>query len=309
MIRIICSTITLLSCCLFCLPVSAQSLKAISDPALAVDHVEFQTQGEYIAEGKAIQVIALGKGQYRAVAFQGGLPGAGWDGSEKTETEGNAEEIAKLLSGYQKIVRKSPTLGAAAPEGSLVLFDGTQATFDKHWKKGARLEQTAKEGGFLLKEGATTVDSFQDYTLHLEFLLPFMPEARGQGRGNSGIYHQGRYETQILDSFGLKGADNECGGLYKIKAADVNACFPPLSWQTYDVDLTSARYDENGQKIKNARMTARLNGIVIHDDLELPDATAGNQLKESPEPGFIHLQNHGDPVRFRNIWLIPRNAE
>ncbi len=282
--------------------------KVIIDPQVAAEDAEFQVQGEYVADSKGIQVIALGKGNFRAVLYNGGLPGAGWDKSPRQELEGNADDMADLTENYTKILRQSPTLGAKPPEGSLVLFDGTRETFEKRWQKGARVAGE-KEGQLLLMEGATSTDTFHDYTLHLEFQLSFMPEARGQGRANSGAYHQGRYETQILDSFGLKGLDNECGGLYKIKAPDVNVCFPPLSWQSYDVDVTSARYDDEGNKVKNARITVRLNGVLIHDNVELPSVTAGNSLQESPAPGPLYLQNHGDPIRFRNIWILPRDAD
>ena len=275
----------------------------------AADEADFQTQGEFVAPRKGVQVIALGNGEFRAVVYNGGLPGAGWDQSPPQQIEGDADEMADLTEAYEKVTRSSPTLGAKPPAGSVVLFDGTEETFRKHWKAGARIEEGAKSGAALLKEGANSVEKFQDYTLHLEFLLPFMPNSRGQGRANSGIYHQGRYETQILDSFGLAGKDNECGGLYQIKAPDVNMCFPPLSWQTYDVEITTARFNEQGEKIQNARITARLNGVLIHDNVELPRATAGNQVPESAEPGWIHLQNHGDPVRFRNIWVLPRDAD
>lgn len=285
---------------------AGKSGKVITDLKLAQDDEEFQVQGEYVSEQKGIQVISLGEQKYRVVQYDGGLPGAGWDKTSRKETEGDRALVKQLTEGYKKTLRQSPTLGAEPPEGSVVLFDGTEATFKKHWNEAARIEPIAGSDRFLLKEGATSQDLFQSYKLHLEFLLPFMPHARGQGRGNSGVYHQGRYETQVLDSFGLQGADNECGGLYQIKAPDVNACFPPLSWQTYDVELTSAKYDESGKKIANARITVHLNGILIHEDLELPANTAGNPYPESAQPGPIYLQNHRDPVRFRNIWVIPK---
>ena len=139
--------------------------------------------------------------------------------------------------------------------------------------------------------------------MHLEFRTPYKPTARGQGRGNSGFYAQGRYEVQILDSFGLEGADNECGGVYSVGSPKVNMCFPPLSWQTYDVDFKAARYDAEGKKTKDAIMTVRHNGVVIHQDLVADHSTTASPLKEGPEPGPINLQDHGNPVRFRNIWV------
>jgi len=141
--------------------------------------------------------------------------------------------------------------------------------------------------------------------LHVEFLLPFMPTATGQARGNSGCYLQGRYEVQMLDSFGLAGEDNECGALYEIKAPDVNMCFPPLSWQTYDIDYTAARY-EGDKKAKNATITVKHNGQVIQQDVELPRATRAAPVAEGPEAGPVYLQDHGNPVRYRNIWLVEK---
>ena len=112
------------------------------------------------------------------------------------------------------------------------------------------------------------------------------------------------YEIQVLDSFGLDGKNNECGGIYSIRDPDQNMCFPPLAWQTYDIDYTAATYDDSGKKTKNGRMTVRHNGVVIHDNVELPKDTTGAPVKEGPEPGPIFLQDHGNPVRFRNIWLV-----
>jgi hypothetical protein len=143
--------------------------------------------------------------------------------------------------------------------------------------------------------------------MHLEFLLSYMPSARGQGRANSGCYAQGRYEVQILDSFGLTGEHNECGGIYSIKKPDVNMCFPPLSWQTYDIDFTAAKFDDAGKKTADAKMTVRHNGVVIHDNVSAPKTTTAAPLGEGKEPGPIYLQDHGNPIRFRNIWIVEKN--
>lgn len=134
-----------------------------------------------------------------------------------------------------------------------------------------------------------------------------MPKETGQARGNSGVYLQDRYELQVLDSFGLKGVDNECGGIYKEASPKVNMCFPPMAWQTYDIDFTAPEFDAAGKKTKPAKVTIKHNGVVIHDGLELKSNTPGGFFKtEVPEPGSLYLQNHGDPVVFNNIWIISK---
>jgi hypothetical protein len=128
-----------------------------------------------------------------------------------------------------------------------------------------------------------------------------MPKAGGQGRSNSGVYVHNCYEIQVLDSFGLKGENNECGGFYSIKAPDVNMCFPPLEWQTYDIDFTAPKY-EGDKKVTNGRITLKHNGVVIHDNLELPKGTPGRQ-PEGPAPRPLYLQGHGNHVHYQNVWV------
>ncbi|MCP3694280.1 MAG: DUF1080 domain-containing protein, partial [Planctomycetaceae bacterium] len=232
----------------------------ISEPS-KVDK-DYAIQGEYsgtlAADGDkvklGVQVIAQGQGKFQAVVYEGGLPGDGWNQEKDLERinapvqDGQVTFKAKKGTGILKagkmnitdtdgqvvgtltrVVRSSPTLGKKAPKGATVLFDGSNA---KGWKNG-RL--TADK---LLMEGTTSLETFKDHQLHIEFRLPYQPEDRGQGRGNSGIYVQGRYEVQMLDSFGLAGKQNECGGLYSVKDPDVNMCYPPLQWQTYDIQYT-----------------------------------------------------------------------
>jgi hypothetical protein len=302
--------------------------RVFTDPAEA--GVDFADQGEYVGvletgEGAikfGVQVIALGDGKFRAVACRGGLPGDGWDGSERSGTDGerkdklvafNSPETGlrgelsggkievkagdKLLGTLKKVERKSPTLGKKPPEGAVVLFDGTNA--EKFI--GGRMTKAG-----LLQQGTASQEKFQDFSIHLEFLLPFQPYDRGQGRGNSGFYAQGRYEVQILDSFGLSGENNECGGLYTVARPLVNLCYPPLSWQTYDVDFTAPQF-KDGKKLANAKMTVRHNGVLIHKDVEVPNTTTAAIVRtEGPEPGPVYLQDHGNPVRFRNIWVVKK---
>ena len=276
-------------------------------PEEAVNDPDFALQGEYTSDNLALQVVALGDGRFRAVLYRGGLPGDGWDQSETLVSEEDSGAVEEMLEDLEleKVHRESPTLGLEPPDGAVVLFDGTRETFEQHWRDGAGMTADG-----LLEQGATSTDTFQDFTIHLEFLLSYMPHARGQGRGNSGVYYQGRYETQVLDSFGLEGRNNETGGIYEIRDPDLNMCFPPLSWQTYDVDFTAARFDDDGEKTADARMTVRLNGVVVQNDVAVPRTTRAAPLgSESAEPGPIYIQDHSNPLRFRNIWVVPRDAD
>jgi hypothetical protein len=193
----------------------------------------------------------------------------------------------------KRVVRKSPTLGAEPPKDAVVLFDGTSA---ESFERGVLSKFKT------LMAGATTKQKFNSYKLHLEFCLSWMPTARGQSRANSGLYIHDCYEIQILDSFGLEGHDNECGGHYKHRRPDVNMCLPPLVWQTFDVDYTAPKYNTAGKKVADARATVRHNGVVIHDNIVL-GWTPGRKT-EGPGPRPFHLQKHGNKVQFRNIWLV-----
>lgn len=286
---------------------------------------DFQIQGEYVGKAHGgemkigLQVIARGDGKFEGVAYPGGLPGAGWEGEQKIPVKGetidgvttltSAMGTAEIKDGsmaiaydndnnkvaeLRKVTRKSPTLGKKPPKGAMVLFDGKSA---KNFEKGKLIK------GGMLKEGMWTKAKFGSFKLHMEFMLSFMPYAKGQQRSNSGCYMQGRYETQILDSFGLTGENNECGGIYEIAKPKVNMCLPPLSWQTYDVEFHAAQFDASGKKTKNARMTVMHNGVKIHDNQDLPRSTRASRLKEGPEDGPLYIQNHGNPLRFRNIWV------
>ena len=151
-------------------------------------------------------------------------------------------------------------------------------------------------------------DVFGDMFLHVEFRTPFMPKARGQARGNSGVYIQGRYEVQVLDSYGLEGLDNECGGIYKVARPLVNMCAPPGQWQTYDIDFTAPKLGPDGTIVSQARITVRHNGVVIHDHVEIPKPTGGGNTHDIGKPGPLLLQDHHNPVEYRNIWVLPKKT-
>ena len=293
---------------------------------------DYAIQGEYegkVEGGKAgAQVIALGDGKFDVVGYPGGLPGAGWNGDKDNRVRGkgqtsdgktsfemeNGLKVSLVDAGsgkvmhvtsdgekvgtLERVVRKSPTLGMRPPEGAVILFDGKDHGADL-WKGGR-----VSEDGFLM-EGCTSKETFGDFKIHFEFRTPYKPKARGQGRGNSGFYAHGRYEVQVLDSFGLEGHHNECGGIYSTKAPAFNMCFPPLTWQTYDVDFTAAKF-ENGKKVANAKMTVHHNGILIHDETVCDHATTASPMKEGPDPGPVFFQNHGNPVRFNNVWVVKK---
>lgn len=282
---------------------------------------DYALQGEYAGEKLGAQIIALSDNKFRAVFHPGGLPGAGWDKKTKVEIPGaltgekvtftgpeggwTATVSGETLTGatdkgdkftLKKTSRVSPTMGAKAPDGAVVLFDGTSADA---WAGGHMDERK------LLFAGPKSKQSFTNFTLHVEFMLPFKPHGRGQDRGNSGVYLQDRYEVQVLDSFGLKGENNECGGIYTKAKPSENMCFPPLTWQTYDIEFTTALYGDDGKKTKNAVATIKHNGVIIHDKLEINGSTGGGK-KEDASGGQIQLQGHGNPVFYRNVWIVPK---
>jgi hypothetical protein len=310
-----------------------------TDPAKA--SVDYKIQGEYVEDpqdvksARALQVIALGKDEFQIVQYPSGLPGAGWTRADKkTEmkakladnklTADKSKEVyavkdnelvlqsasGEKLATFKKTVRQSPTLGAKPPAGAVVLFDGK----DKENFKGGSLQKESSSsdeqvlqtnpGGSLLSK-----QEFTDFTLHLEFKTPYMPEARGQGRGNSGVYLQNRYELQILDSFGLEGENNECGGFYQVSKPIVNMCLPPLQWQTYDIDFTSAKFDEKGERTSPAKVTVKHNGVVIQENVEFPKGSTAGGQKEKAGAGPLQFQDHGNPVQLRNIWVVEKTAK
>ena len=313
-------------------PVPAAPAPAPPKPEPPPLDEDFYIQGEFTGKMReadfALQVIAMGKGRFDAVMCPGGLPGAGWTRqplirqriSGKRDTAGEGAGVRFACNGWAAVLkgddvqlvdfkgttigtlarvrRTSPTLGQAPPPDAVVLFEGKNVSA---FQKGARMTADG-----LLTEGCTSVREFGDCTLHLEFMLSYMPEQRGQARSNSGVYLQGRYEVQVLDSFGLNGENNECGGIYTIAKPQVNMCLPPQVWQTYDIDFDAPSFDAAGKKTDNAHITVKHNGVLVHDGVPVPHPTPAAPFANEAATGPLYLQDHHNPVRFRNVWVVPK---
>ncbi|MEO1528195.1 MAG: DUF1080 domain-containing protein [Planctomycetota bacterium] len=313
-----------------CLAASAHAQQNGKGPAYdspPAKDANYPLMGEFVGKitmGKpqtlALQIRPIAGDRFVAIAFYGGLPGQPKHEPEEMNLIGLRNGDSLILSGgpwalfvdkkgcsvvsaagkrigrLKRVHRKSPTLGAKPPEDAIVIFDGK--SLDQ--LKGG---ETTDSG--LLKEGTQILPMFQDFNLHVEFRLPYMPLADGQQRGNSGLYLQSRYECQVLDSFGTEKMFNGLGALYRQKAPDLNMAFPPLTWQTYDIHFTAPRWAADGKKIRNARITSWVNGVKVQDDYELSNKTGAGK-EEAPTLLPINIQDHGDPVRFRNIWIVDR---
>jgi hypothetical protein len=225
-----------------------------------------------------------------------------WLAAESRGQYGDLEGLAIAKPEDKVDVNPTPPV-----EGAIVLFDGKNLD---GWEK----KQGGKPGWKLLEGGIgevhggdiITKQKFDgDFKLHVEFRVPFLPKAKGQNRGNSGVYVQGRYEVQVLDSYGLESKNNDCGAIYEVAAPLVNACKAPTVWQSYDIEFHSPKCD-NGKKTEPARMTVFQNGIKIHDDVKIPvNNTRAGMGGDPCAPGPILLQDHGSPVQYRTVWLLP----
>jgi hypothetical protein len=189
-------------------------------------------------------------------------------------------------------------------DSTIILFDGSNLDAWQHREGGPCTWEIQPDGSALVRGGdAVTTQEFRDFHLHVEFFIPPMPEKEGQARSNSGVYLQGRYEVQVLDSYGQTIELNSCGALYSIAKPRANACKPPGEWQTYDIMFRAARTQPD-KPVEPARVTVFHNGVMIHDNRELPTVTPGGlDNRANVTSGPILLQDHGDPVRYRNIWL------
>lgn len=248
--------------------------------------------------------------RFEAQGFKGQISKNGITGSATINDQGQAVTFR-----LKKTVRSSPTLGAKPPKGAVVLFDGRSFDAWKHtdgrpvtWHltgSGAMEVPAAADG---IGGDIQTKEVFGDCTLHVEFRYPVEPGKVGQARGNSGVFLQNDYEVQVLNSYGLEGRWNECGALYKCMPPQVNAARPPMEWQTYDIDYKSSVW-KKGRKISSPRITVRLNGVTIHQDVEISHVTAhafAQRFREPKKRGPIRLQDHSNAIQYRNLWVLPR---
>lgn len=291
---------------------------------------DFKVQGEYTGAATGpdggpeikvgVQVIALGGGKFHAVAYHGGLPGDGWDGGNKFEVDGQRQDgvvvfpndqgrgeikngvlrihapAGEVLAELAKVERKSPTLGdplRQAPWCCSMARVGPSST-------PARLRPRA-----IWPPGPPANANSEAASCTSSFSCRSCPRLAARTAAIAAATCKGGYEVQMLDSFGLTGENDECGGIYGVKSPDTNMAFPPLSWQTYDIDYTAARY-ENGKKVKNATITVMHNGVVVQKNVEVPNATRAAPVPEGPEPGPLYLQEHGNAVCYRNVWLVEK---
>ncbi|MBP7746140.1 MAG: DUF1080 domain-containing protein [Phycisphaerae bacterium] len=194
------------------------------------------------------------------------------------------------------------------PPDAIVLLDATTGL--DAWQPAERPKELAKwkfaEGVLEVEPGTGNIVSRRalgDCWLHIEFSVDDNGKT-GQANGNSGVYLQGRYEVQILNSAGQEPTDDNCGAIYKVKAPDYNMALPAGQWQTYEISFRAPRWNVAGEKTENAQLTVYHNGTRIHDRVTMPNSTGAGR-PEGPGPAPLALQDHGNRIRFRNIWAVP----
>ena len=255
------------------------------------------------ADGKPARVELTGKGDEKKVTLAGKAGDAQWTGAIEDGKLAAQSKDGKVDLKFT--VKKSPTEGAKPPGGAIVLLpftEGKPTSLDE-WTNANW--QVLPDGSAMVAKGDNrTKRQFGDIQLHVEFRIPFVPGGRGQGRGNSGVYLQDLYEIQILDSYGLVPKVGDCGAVYTQTPPKENACLPPGAWQTYDITFRAPRFDADGKKVKEATVTAIQNGVKIHDGQRIPGPTGAARGKPEVKKAPLRLQEHGHPVRFRNVWVV-----
>lgn len=195
------------------------------------------------------------------------------------------------------------------PSDAIVLFDGKDLS-KWHGAKGAAAKWKVANGYMEIVKGAggiSTRQGFGDCQLHVEWRAPAPPRGESQERGNSGVFLMGMYELQVLDSYKNKTyPDGQAAAIYGQYPPLVNASRQPGQWQTYEIIFHRPRFDANGKLAQAARMTALHNGVLVQDNVELTGPTAHKErppYKQHADKLPVSLQDHGDPIRYRNIWV------
>ena len=202
----------------------------------------------------------------------------------------------------------TPGNGTSAPSDAIVLFDGTNLNEFTH-ENGLPATWDVKDGAMTVKPASGAIFTkkvFGDYQLHIEWRSPVVVKGEGQGRGNSGIFMQSRYEVQVLDCYNnITYPNGQAGSMYKQSVPLANACRPPGEWQTYDIVYTAPRFSVDGIKTVSGRITVIHNGVVIQNNTEIKGTSEyiGLPKNIAHGDGPLQLQDHGDLVSFRNIWI------
>jgi Domain of Unknown Function (DUF1080) len=277
------------------------------EPALNSEEDKPVTRRKAIVQGlgaaalTAVATPALGQDEHK-VGFKDTpmLPGGKWH-----VHDGDRPRAAVITPGTCS-TQQEP---GQAPSDAVILFDGKDLS---HWRgrRGRPAEWTVENGAMVIKPGAgeiTSTEEFGDCQLHLEFASPEPAQGRDQGRGNSGVMFFARYEIQVLDSFeNVTYADGQTAAIYGQHPPLVNASRPPGQWQTYDIVFTAPRFKPDGSLESPAFVTMLHNGVLVHNHSAVIGAMAyravGKYTPHGPK-GPILLQDHGNPVRFRNIWV------
>ena len=211
-----------------------------------------------------------------------------------------------------RVVDPGPfTTSARPPSDAIILFDGTSL---KNWRSADAADAPAKwqvAAGYMEVAPGTgsiaTKEGFGDVQLHVEWAAPTPPKGEGKERGNSGVFLMGKYEVQVLDSYRNKTyPDGQAGAIYGQYPPLVNASRPPGQWQTYDIVFHRPRFDSQGKVERPARMTVFYNGVLVQDDMALVGPTSHGErapYAAHPDKLPLSLQDHGNRVRYRNIWV------
>ena len=267
-------------------------------------------QAEPLAPGEVIQFEIYGVQQGNRVNLFGRANAASWHGTIDGDRLVADPGYYGMGLELRKATRKSPTEGAQAPAGAVVLlpFSPNKAPDTSAWKGGVWKPQ--EDGSLQCDPGKGSIYTKQDFgdmKLHVEFWLPLMAESFGQGRANSGVIINNLYEVQVLDSFGLVPSMGDCSAIYDNTRPKVNASFPPEQWQTYDITFRAPRMNPDGSVKEKARVSVEHNGVKVHDDVPIEGATAGHEPGKPPANaanGPLQLQDHGNRIRYRNVWLV-----